>query len=252
MRHDLSLRGALLIGAALLVLAPASAQAQFGGLRKKLERQVERAVIGEPSAAEPTAPAFTDRVLEITDARLGQMLAGLRAEAAQAERDAKAQAESDAAHARTQARIDAYGRCAEPFGEAQLRDAAASMALAIAAQREQNTKGAVSPTVRDSLAAVMKRLDAADSTLKATCGEAPDTSPFAAMEDDAPSAETVGAKAAGLGEQQYAVMRERLAAYVQGQRRGARMGRYVFTPEERTALERRMAELAAFAELLAG
>jgi hypothetical protein len=62
--------------------------------------------------------------------------------------------------------------------------------------------------------------------------------------------EAEGARAAGLKVEQYAVLRERAAAWVLA--RDGRTGRYAFAPGERAALERRAGALAPYRALLGG
>ena len=245
-------RPALLAGAALVALAalaPVRAEAQFGGLRKKLEQQMQRSVLGGGEQKPDAAPAFSDRVLEITDARLVQVVAGLKAEAALAERDAKGQAEANARYKAWEARNEAYGRCVEPFKNELLKGTGRMMLLAVAAKREETKHGAVSPALRDSVAAVTKRMEATGEALKAKCGESPGESPSEAAGDDgAPSPEAAGAKAAGLKVEQYAVLRERVVAWLHA--RDGNAGRYAFAAGERAALQGRAGELGAFRKLL--
>jgi hypothetical protein len=238
--------------ASLVTVAPVRAEAQFGGLRKKLEQQVQKTVLGGDDQQAAAAPAFSDRVLEITDARLGQVVAGLKAEAALAERDAKGQAEVDARYKAWEARSEAYGKCAEPFKSELLKGTGRMMVLAVAVKREEAKNGAASPALRDSVAVVTNRMKATSETLKAKCGESPGDAPadLAGDGDDAPSPESVGAKAAGLRVEQYAVLRERVVAWLHA--RNGNSGRYAFAAGERAALEARAGELGAFRKLLTG
>lgn len=72
---------AVLAGA--FALTPISAEAQLGGfIRKKVENKIADKVLGEQSAERRApAPKFDESVIEITDARLDQLLRGLAAEA---------------------------------------------------------------------------------------------------------------------------------------------------------------------------
>jgi hypothetical protein len=247
-------RRALLVVAALAALLPVRAEAQLGGLRKKIEKQMQKAVLGPDEAKPNAAPTFTDRVLEITDARLNQLVAGLKAEAALAERESRAQAATDAQYKAWEARSEAYGRCAEPFKDEMLKGTGMMMGLALAAKREEQKQGSVSPALRDSIAAVTARMQKAGEAMKAKCGDEPGPSPFEATSadgaDGAADAESVGAKAAGLTRDQYAVLRERVAAFVHARGRGT--AGYVFASGERDVLGRRGGELAAYGKLLGG
>jgi hypothetical protein len=62
---------------------PSTGQAQRG-LMGAVKRRAAQEVLGGALGARSAAPAFDERVLEITAARLDQLLVGLRAEAEQA------------------------------------------------------------------------------------------------------------------------------------------------------------------------
>jgi hypothetical protein len=240
---------ARLLRAALLValVAPGAAHAQFGGLRRRLESRLEKAAAGEPSA--PAAPAFSDRVLEITDARLDQLLAGLRVEAADAERERREQGALDAKAAAHEQAQQAHARCAEPFAREQLRLTGMLMGLAVAAKREQERTGGAAGPMQDSLTAVTRRAQKLSADLTAKCGPGPGPSPFEAMREGGDAdAEGRAARAAGLAPGQYAVLRERAAAWVLAA--DGRTGRYAFAAGERAVLERRAAALAPYRALL--
>ena len=96
--------------AALLALAAAPAEAQLGGLRRRLEQK-----IGLPEASAERAPAFSERVLEITDARLDQLVRGLRAEQAEAAKQEQRNAAENARAAAYEKKQEAYAACAEPY-----------------------------------------------------------------------------------------------------------------------------------------
>lgn len=244
-------RLAFVAGATLLALplVPTHAEAQFGGLRKKLEQQMQKAVTGADEAKSTAAPVFNDRVLEITDARLTQLLAGLKAEAALAERESRAQAATDAQYKAWEAKNEAHGRCAEPYKNELLKSTGMMMGVALAAKREEAKKGAVSPALRDSVAAVTARMEKTAQALEAKCGPGPGPSPYEAMGGSAGTdAAAAGAKAAGLTGDQYAVLRERAAAFVRSRRGDT--GRYAFATGEREVLGRRGGELAAYGTLL--
>ena len=238
------LRAALLAGAAL-TLAPDAAHAQFGGLRKRLEDRV----LGQGATAQ-RAPAFDDRVLEITDARLDQLLRGLKAEQAVAARQEQANAADNARAAEYERKQEAYGRCTDPYTKELLRYTGMTMGLAFAAKREQDKTGKVGGPMQDSLKAVTDRMVKVKDGMVAKCGEGPGEAPFDAMAGDDTDPEALGARAAGLKAEAYAVLRERAAAFVLA--RGGRAGSYAYVAGERAALERRAGDLAAFRKLLGG
>ncbi len=235
-------RAALLAGAAL-TLTPDAAHAQFGGLRKRLEDRM----LGQ-GAAESRAPKFDDRVLEITDARLEQLLRGLKAEQAAMARQEQASAAEDARMAAAEKKNEAYARCAEPYTKELLRYTGMTMGLAFAAKREQDKTGKITGPMQDSVKAVTTRMQQVARDLEAKCGKSPEEPAFDAMGGEGSEPEAMGARAAGLKEEQYAVLRERAAAFLLA--RGGRTGSYVYVAGERAALERRAGDLAAFRKLL--
>lgn len=64
------------LAAAVATIAASTAEAQIGGLLKKAKKQVEQTVAGAPSEA---PVPFDEVILELTDARLVQIVAGLEA-----------------------------------------------------------------------------------------------------------------------------------------------------------------------------
>ena len=243
-------RAALLAAAVTLVSVPADAHAQFGGLKRRIGEQVTKAITGEQGESS-AAPTFSARVLEIDDARIAQLVRGLGVEAAQAERSEREQAAEDARRAEYDKRAEAYSACGEPFAREQLKHAGMMMGLTLAAKREQDQKGAVSRSLQDSVAAVTARMKKLAESQQAKCGEAPAEPSFDEMGGaEGSDPESAGAKAAGLSAEQYAVLRERVAAYVQA--RDGRTGRYAFTAGERAAIDRHARELAAFRARLVG
>lgn len=231
--------------AAALLLAPTAGHAQLGGLKRRIGEQLTKAVTGEPQSN--AAPAFSDRVLEITDARLERLAVGLRAESAAAERQRADQAVENAKADAYQKAADAYGACSEPYAKAMLRYTGMTMGLMLAGKREQSKTGAVSRATEDSLKAVTARVTKARDEMTAKCGAPPVEPSFAGMDGEGTDPESVGAKAAGLTGEQYAVLRERVAAYVRA--RDGRTGRYAFTAGERAAIDRNGA-LAGVRKLL--
>ena len=235
-------RAALLAGA-VLTLTPDAAHAQFGGLRKRLEDRM----LGQGATAQ-RAPTFDDRVLEITDARLEQLLRGLKAEQAAAAKQEQANAAENARMAEAEKRNEAYGKCADPYTKELLRYTGMTMGLALAAKREQDRTGKVTGPMQDSVKAVTTRMQKVAADLEAKCGPSPEQPSFDAMGGEGSDPEAMGAKAAGLKAEQYAVLRERAAAFLLA--RGGRTGSYVYVAGERAALERRAGDLAAFRKLL--
>lgn len=245
-------RAALLAAALALVVTPHLAHAQLGGLKRRLGEKVGKAVLGEESAGKGGAPAFSERVLQIDDARFDALVRGLRAEAAEAQKNERAQAAEDAKSAAKAKQGEAYATCAEPYAKQMLRYTGMTLGLAMAAKREQDKTGKQTGPMQDSLAATTTRMMKMKEELTAKCGEAPDedASSFQAVSDAGQGSDpqALGARAAGLTGDQYAVLRERVAAFHKA--RGGRTGSYVYAAAERALLERRSGELASFAKLL--
>lgn len=234
-----------LLAAALLAIAPTTVEAQLGKLRRKMEQQIEKSVLGQPDPS-TAAPVFNERVLEITDARVTQLIAGLRVESAQEEREERAQAALDAKAADHDAKVEAYGKCSRPFTDELLKNSAKMAAFAFAGAREEKAKGAVSPALRDSIDALGARMKKTGQALEAKCGKQPEDPSFDDMGGE--DSQEAGAKAAKLTGEQYAVLRERVTAYLQSTEGDG--SRYLFTANERAALSARGKELAGFRKLL--
>jgi len=64
------------LAAVLVAMAGSAAEAQIGGLLKKAKKQVEGTVAGSPAEA---AVPFDEVILELTEARLAQLIAGFEA-----------------------------------------------------------------------------------------------------------------------------------------------------------------------------
>lgn len=128
-----ALRPPLVLSLLVALVFPMPAAAQFGGLKKK----IKEAAGLEPAFTPKPAPAFNDRILEITPERLDRLVAGLDAEAASA-KTAEAEytrlrAEAEGAEARYQADTKAYQQsrktydaCYDKFMNEELAKAAAN------------------------------------------------------------------------------------------------------------------------------
>lgn len=99
------------LSASLLIALPTAAQAQLGGfLKKKIENRIADKVLGEDSGRRAAPPKFSDDVLEITDARLDQLLRGIAAEEAALGRAQRADAQAKQQGAARQASYEAERR----------------------------------------------------------------------------------------------------------------------------------------------
>jgi hypothetical protein len=243
-------RAALLAAALALVVTPHLAHAQLGGLKRRLGEKVGKAVLGEESAEKAGAPAFGDRVLQIDDARFDALVKGLQVEQAEAQKAERANAAERAQDAARAKKEEAYAGCAQPYTKQLLRYTGMTMGLALAAKREQDRTGRQAGPMQDSLAATTTRMLKVKEELVAKCGEEPGEASFDAVSGGAEGTDpqALGARASGLTGDQYAVLRERVAAFRKA--RGGRTGSYVYAAGERALLERRAGELASFATLL--
>jgi hypothetical protein len=144
---------ALLAG--LLAATPAAAHAQLGGfLKKKIGERVADKVLGQDQSSSNSRgadPTFDEDLLEITDARIDQLLRGLKAEAAAGAAAMRAQAEAKqkaparraayaAAMKKYDAAADAHQKAAEARGKCQLDviGSTVSSAMANPAVRQMN------------------------------------------------------------------------------------------------------------------
>jgi hypothetical protein len=136
---------------ALHSLMPLAAEAQLGGLTKKVKKAAEGAVEGAVPFTPQPAPEFSDRVLEITPDRLAGLLKGFEAEAANAKTAKKeyedqvknadaANAAYEAAKAAYDRNADTYRACASKFREAELKKSAANEAEVEKVLAEMNTE----------------------------------------------------------------------------------------------------------------
>lgn len=142
---------ALLAG--LLAATPAVADAQLGGfLKKKVGDRVADKVLGQDQASSERRgvdPTFDEDLLEITDARIDQLLRGLKAEAAAGAAAMRAQAEAKqkaparraayaAAKKKYDADADAYAKAARAQGicQSDVVTRSASTAMANPAARQ--------------------------------------------------------------------------------------------------------------------
>lgn len=98
---------------------PSSADAQLGALKRKAQQAARGAVEDRLPFTPEAAPEFDDRVLEITDDRLGRLLEGFAAEAAHAKAAGKEFEEQSKAFERAlkehEKALEAHGKAAEKY-----------------------------------------------------------------------------------------------------------------------------------------
>jgi hypothetical protein len=276
---------ALVVAFALAVVA-SPADAQLGALKKRAEKAVANKVAPQPTTARPT-PAFDNVVIELTEARLTQMLTGFAAEEKAAARNREAEAsqkDRDAAYRREREKYEramadwekrraAVRQCYqkyEPEREARadraqsMAERVDTMAMKAVALRIQNAqqRGDIAEARRltDSLTSVMGAIarqgntSDIDARARAECGE-PGEEPQAPEAPGQPvslSTLSDGSRAAGIPEEQYRIARERILAWLSlGDDKITRgETKYAFTDAELAALNGRRADLRRYETLL--
>lgn len=283
---ETSMRAALVLAFAAAVIAT-PVHAQLGGLRKKAEKAVANKVAPQPHTGTRRTPVFDDVVIELTGARVTQLLTGFAAEARVAEKNRQNEAgreEREAAYQRQQQQFerdyadwekknDTWFKCTQKYrdelnarGEkaaeyVQIIDTAAFTRVTArikAAQEKGDMKEAM--RLADSIASAMTRgtsqytqTDDIEKRSKAECGDQPEE-PKAPM---APSDQTVstlvdGANASGIPEEQYRIARERVLAWLSIGDEKITTGetQYAFTDAELAALGAKKGELSKYQSVL--
>lgn len=317
-RRFLLLAGA---AAATIMFAPGAAEAQLGGfIKKKVGDKIADKVLGPEQSGERRAPApkFSEDVLEITEARLGQLLKGIEAEEAavasakQQEAAAKKTAESQkaayqAAKREYDARQKEYEKAADAYTKCQMAAVGQGMKAAMignpAAMKMAQALAQLPPEERD---AFQKRMEArqekieaaqerndvpalnrlkeeADADMKKTlgvsmtelqaggaasgnamaqmqaqqakCGPEPvapqePRNPADVEIDVRDSVRVAAVRASGLAEGQYAILRERVAAWLASKEKKRSLGLYGFTDGELAILAAKHETLKAQAAAL--
>jgi hypothetical protein len=268
---------------ALLALAPAApAAAQFKPKLPKINVAGDRQPAAEATAP---APAFNDRVLEVTNARVDQLLKGYRAEVAAIDSANQAYAAGQKRYesvreaytarvAEYQKRNEEYEACQDRevkpvteregarMRETQDRITGGDEAAFDAKMKELETRMKAAQE-RGDMAEVMRLADslgqamgapsaAAAATASANmeaaaakCGAAPEAPKEPTPPPSgAPDVEAVGAKAAGLTTEQYAILRERVRYAISSDGKvDPEALRGGFTPGEIDVLQSRASEL---------
>jgi hypothetical protein len=276
---------ALVLAFAIAVVA-SPVDAQLGALKKRAEKAVANKVAPQPAGARPT-PAFDNVVVELTEARLSQMLTGFAAEEKAAARNREAEAsqkDRDAVYRREREKYEralsdwekrraSVSQCYQKYdSERQARAGRAqsmiervdTMAMKAVALRIQNAQQrgdmAEARRLTDSLTAVMGAIARQGSTsdiearARAECGE-PGEEPQAPEAPGQPvslSTLSDGSRAAGIPEEQYRIARERILAWLSlGDDKITRgETKYAFTDAELAALNGRRGDLRRYETLL--
>ena len=241
-----SLLFAALVGCALA--APQPAYAQFGKLGNKIAKKAGVVPAGPNEQVKTGKVSFDEHVLEITDARVSQLLKGLEAEKQMAVRVEKQ--DTDGIERRNRAKQDAHEKereaydrkretwekCAEPEqkkAEAEMDAYGKSLDKPAAMEKLQErlkaaqAKGDMAEIRRitDSVSkvgmqAASKGQNASaemTSAIRTKCGEPPAEPADAAEPEPMLTFNDIriaGVKASGMTDRQYAIMRERVHPYV--------------------------------------
>lgn len=238
------LRTALIV-ATLAAVSTSPAHAQLGGLMRKAKDKA--AEMAQGPAKRTPAPTYDNRVLEITDARVDQLLKGLAAE------QSTANASSGKGRAEWKQREDAAFAERKKAYEAQTASYQKDMAA-------WNTKVAPINKCRD---AVDKKYasnprDARKQKEYDACGEPPIGPAKPDIPEPTPAASEPGdptedgARGAGFTGEQYSVMKERVAYLlsIDADFKNAKtQSGYGFSDAEAAAVKKRLDELKKYKPL---
>ena len=261
-----------LIVALSTAAAPQRLSAQFRVPRPKVPNPVDRARQAATDAVTPARqPTFDDRVVEMTDARITALIRGLSAE--QQQRPALERAYKKNADDRAAAEValrhqgDAAARWQGCLMSVMGIDTAAQRRLdeRMSAARERGDDRLVQ-RLEDSVSQAMmtKGPDMAMAQAEAIqpggkCGPMPTSNAPAAPPQIIPppripladSLRIIGTGAAGMSDDQYSVMRERVLAYLTTDEEDLRNSMYVFGTGELSVLKARKRDLQRYQTALA-
>ena len=276
-----------LVSAFAIALLVSPAQAQLGALKKRAEKAVASKVAPQASTTSRATPTFDNAVIELTEARVAQLLTGLAAEAKTAARiraDEAGREQREAAYRQQrdqhnraqeawQRKSDAWDKCMEKYhaevnarGQqsqsfVQSTDTMKLKALALRIQNAQQ-RGDMPEAKRltDSLTSIMNaavtQYGTADieKRARAECGDRPEEpqAPEAPAQLVSMSTLPDGSKASGIPEEPYRIARERVLAWLSlGDDKITRgETKYAFTDAELASLNARRADLRQYETLL--
>ncbi len=269
------MRRPLLLALTLLcAVAPLSLSAQIRVPRPRVPNPLDRARAATTPARTPT---FDETVIEITDRRLSSLIRGLRAEQEQRpaleagyKRNTDERAAADVAQRRAGDRINSAQSCftnspeyRRIFGDSVSQR---RVKARIEAARERNDETTAS-RLEDSVAQAMMTVDpeTAMGLIQAQqrCGVA-DTSMYAGAQAAAQtrarvlppriplgdSLRVIGTGASGMTPEQYAMMRERVLAFLATDEDALRGSLWAYTSGEMTALRAKRSELERYQAVL--
>lgn len=193
-----SRRAALLLAAAIIAL-PAPADAQLGGLKKKVAKAVAGATGAETEAAVPASPEgrrspYNEWVVEMTDEVLDEVEKGLVAETSR-RREVIAMLEKQPSR-------EEYEQC--QARAAMLPEMQKLIEEYIADMEKANGNN-------DAIMKVAERMEAKSKAFYAReCGEVLGSDRIQELQKES---EAIGAAAAGMTDRQYAIVKERIAPF---------------------------------------
>lgn len=193
-----AIRAGLLLAAAIIAL-PAPADAQLGGLKKKVAKAVAGATGAETEAAAPAASGntrspYNEWVLEMTDEVLDRVEKGLVAESAR-RREVVAMLEKQPSR-------EEYEQC--QARAAMLPEMQKLIEEYMADMEKANGNN-------DAIMKVAERMDARSKAFYAReCGEVLGSDRIQELQKES---ESIGAGAAGMTDRQYAIVKERIAPF---------------------------------------
>jgi hypothetical protein len=248
--------------------------AQFHLPKPKIPNPVSRATQAATQAVTPARqPTFDDRVIEMTDARLGALIRGLRAEQQQRpgletgyKKNADDRAAFQAANRRQNEGITNSQNCLlnSPEYRAIYGDTASQRKTHERIQKARDAgHDAQAQAIEDSMENRMLNIDPNVAmglvTAQQRCGTSqavaampttariPPQEPRLRLGD---SLRVIGRGASGMTGEQYGVMRERVLAYLTTDEDELRASLWAFSGTEMTALRARKAELQRYQTVL--
>jgi hypothetical protein len=264
----------LTLAALLCAAAPLSLHAQIRVPRPRVPNPLDRVRTATTPARTPT---FDETVIEITDRRLASLIRGLRAEQDQRpaleaayKRNADERAAAEVAQRRAGERINSAQACFvnSPEYRRVYGDTASQRRLRdrINAARDRNDEATIS-RLEDSVTQSMMMIDPEAimgmMTAQQRCGIS-DPTLFAPAQMAAQatgraaeprislgdSLRVIGTGVSGMTPEQYAMMRERVLAFLTTDEDALRGSLWAYTGSELTALRAKRSELERYQELL--
>ncbi len=271
---------AALLGCALVV--PEPAHAQFGKLGNKIAKKAGVVPAGPNERVQTGKVSFDEHVLEITDARVTQVVKGLEAESRMAaqldKQDTEGIEKRNSARREAHQKLeDAYDRkretwekCAEPEQERVEKEMeAVGKSLDDPAAMEAFQAKVTAAQAKGDLAEIRRLSDSvskiamgaankgqnANAELQATivkkCGErpvepadAPAMEPMLTFQD----VRDAGLKASGFSDRQYAILRERILPFIVS--KGKTNSGMIYTDSEAQVLAARLGDLSPYAGIV--